>query len=218
MSRNELTRHSRSRPWRLRLVWLALAATGLATAAFAGADFAARSDADLMRRTITRQRVAEGQVAKPPLAREDKPPTAEQMFAALDTYEADMDKAVEHGEKLRIHAYRSKDIIRMTCVDEKLGQMKEVIAIAKPRFTTIKTAAGDELRLRSQFTTIREGWERVNQLAADMESCMGDVLDAVAIGSLPGEQNDPGASIDDPTRPPDPTSVLDRPGLASPVK
>jgi hypothetical protein len=216
MSRNDLTRHSRNRPWRLRLVWLALAATGLATAAFAGADFVAKPDKDAMAHTITRQRVAEGEPAKAPQKRQDTPLTADQMFAAVDSYESDMNKALEHAESLRVKAYRSKDIIRMTCVDEKLGQMKEIVTIARPRFTTIKSAGDDELRLRSQFTTIREGWERVNQLSADMENCMGDTLDNVAIGNL-NEEGGPGASIDDPTRPPEPTNILERPGLASPV-
>jgi hypothetical protein len=199
-------------------VWLALAATGLATAAFAGADFAAKTDNQAMDRALTRQRVAAGEPAKAPAKRQDSPLTADQMFAALGSYEADMDKALEHGESLRVHAYRSRDIIRMTCVDEKLGQMKEIVGIAKPRFATIKSAANDELRLRSQFTTIREGWERVNQLSADMESCMGDTLDQVAIGKLNEEDTGPGASVDDPTRPPSPTNFIERPGYASPYR
>jgi hypothetical protein len=218
MSRNELTRHSRNLFRRTRAVWLALAATGLATAAFAGADFAAKPDS--MQRTIARQRVAAAEDAKAPQqrVRQDTPLTADQMLAAVVSYEADMTKALQHGEALRVNAYRSKDIIRMTCVDEKLGQMKEIMAIAKPRFATIKESTQDELKIRSQFTTIREGWERMNQLSTDMEACMGDVLDQVVIGKLNQEDLGPGASVDDPTMPPNPTQVVERPGYASPYR
>jgi hypothetical protein len=217
MSRDDLTRHFRNRPWRVRAVWLAIAATGLA-AAFAGAEIMATPDTNAMTRTITRQRVAAGEAARPPARESDKPLTPDQIFAAVASYEGDMTKALEHGESLRIHAYRSRDIIRMTCVDEKLGQMKEIMAIAKPRFTTIKNPMNDELQLRSQYTTLREGWERINQLSADMESCMGDSLEAIAAAGIPEEQNGPGAAVDDPTLPPNPTVTLDRPGYASPFR
>jgi hypothetical protein len=219
MSRNDLTRHWRNRPWRVRAVVLALAATGLATAAFAAADFTGWPDANKLGRTITRQRVAAGEPAKTARARQDTPLTPDQMFAAAASWENEMSKTLEHAETMRLQAYRSRDIIRMTCVDERLGQMKEVWAIVKPRFTTIHAATGDELSLRSQFTTIREGAERIAQLADDLEQCVGDTLDSVSATRLPGEDNGPGAAIDDPTLPPNPTTTpLDRPGYASPMR
>ena len=79
-------------------------------------------------------------------------------------------------------------------------------------------ATQDELKIRSQFTTIREGWDRMNQLSADMESCMGDVLDTVTMGKLNQEDTGPGAAVDDPTMPPNPTNIVDRPGYASPYR
>jgi hypothetical protein len=219
MSRNDLTRHWRNRPWRMRAVWLALAATGLATAAFAGADFTGWPDANKLGRTIMRQRVAAGESAGAPArVRQDTPLTADQMFAASATIEVEMQKQIEHAESLRIEAYRTRDIIRMTCVDERLGQMKEVWGIVRPRFTTIKTAVGDELNLRGQFNTIREGADRMNQLSADLEQCTGDTLDSATAGRLPGEENGPGAAVDDPTLPPNPTTTFDRPGYASPYR
>ena len=40
--------------------------------------------------------------------------------------------ALEHAEAVRIVAYRSRDIIRMTCIDDKLGQMKEASRTRRP--------------------------------------------------------------------------------------
>src|SRR5204863_8269345 len=115
---------------------------GIATAAFAAVDFTASPDAKLMGRVIMRQRVAAGQPAQAPArVRQDTPLTADQMFASAASYELDMTKALEHAENVRVHAYRARDIIRMTCVDERLGQMKQIMFIAKPRFTTIKLAS-----------------------------------------------------------------------------
>jgi hypothetical protein len=199
-------------------MWLGLAAMGLATAAFADVvDFAAKPDDARMNRAITRQRIAAGQQvqARP---RQDTPLTVDQMLAAAASYEPEMARALEHGENLRLHAYRARDLIFMTCVDEKLGQIKEILYIAQPRFSTIKTATHDELSMRSQFTTLREGWERINQLSAEMESCIGDGSGPVYLPGLAGEETGPGAAVDDPTMPPNPNNIVDRPGYASPFR
>jgi hypothetical protein len=223
MLRNASTRHSRtrisraftSRFWRGRALQLAIVSTGLVTA-IAAAQIATKPDQDPMSRAIAKQKVTVGQPANAAPERQRQPLSPEQMLAAAESYDADIKMALEHGETLRVGAYRSKDIIRMTCVDEKLGQMKEISGIAKPRFTTIKQAGIDEFTMRNQFTTIREGAERVKQLAEEMEACVGDALDDVTMGKINEEQRGPGASIADPTQPPTPTIEVERPGFASP--
>ena len=52
------------------------------------------------------------------------------MLILAPKYTADMQTAVEHAEDVRIAAYRTRDIIRMTCIDDKLGQMKTLINLA----------------------------------------------------------------------------------------
>lgn len=226
MRRNDHGRHAldnlrrgRALLWRGRALKLALVSTALVTA-IAAAQMATKPDDDAMSRAITHQQVAAGQAVKKPGAagRQDKALTPDQMLVATASYEVDMRQAIAHGEVMRVSAYRSKDIIRMTCVDEKLGQMKQVVNIAQSRFSSIKETTGDEFQMRSQFTVVREGWERVKVLADEMENCMGDSLDAVAVGQLNEEGNGPNASVTDPTQPPAPTFVLDRPGYASPYR
>ena len=172
-----------------------------------------------MAAAIVAQQIADGQGARRPGPGEDKPLTTRmQILAAAAKLEVDMRQAVAHGDASRVSAYRSKDIIRMTCVDDKVGQMKTVLSIAEPRFRSIKVTSGDELSLRSHFSTIREGWERIKQLDAEIENCMGDSLDAVAVGLINEEGSGPNASVTDPTQPPSATFVLDRPGQASPYQ
>src|SRR5262249_50810634 len=118
MRRNILGRHT----WRARSIWLAIGATGFATA-FATAGMTTKADPSAMKRTITHQRIAPGETAQPPSRDRDAPLSAGEMLTAADAYELDMTKLVEHAETLRIIAYRAHDIIRMTCVDDKLGQM-----------------------------------------------------------------------------------------------
>jgi hypothetical protein len=202
--------------WRGRAIRLALVGTGLVTA-LATADMATRPDDAAMGRAITRQRVAAAEAPSAAPERKGRALTPDEMLAAAESFETQIKQTLEHGETLRVGAYRSKDIIRMTCVDDKLGQMKQIYSIAKPRFVTIKQAGPDEFRLRSQFTTIREGYERISQLAEEMESCTGDSLDAVSAAKINEEGHGPGEAVGDPTLPPNPTTnVLDRPGFASP--
>jgi hypothetical protein len=217
MRRKASTRLSRTLTWRGRALQLAIVSTGLVTA-IAAAQIATQPDENAMSHAITKQKVTVGQPARAAPERQRTPLTPDQMLAAADSYEHEIKQAIEHGETLRIGAYRSKDIIRMTCVDEKLGQMKEIAGIAGPRFATIKQATNDEFNMRSQFTTIREGAERVKQVAEEMEACMGDSLDAVTVGKLNEEETGPGASIADPTQPPTPTMEVERPGFASPYR
>jgi hypothetical protein len=216
MRRKDPGRHSRNILWRGRAVRFALVSTALVTA-IAAAQMSSKPDDGAMGQTITQQKVAAGE-GVPPTVRRDKPLTTDQMLAAASSYEVDMRQAVAHGDASRVSAYRSKDIIRMTCVDDKVGQMKTVLSIAEPRFRSIKATNGDELSLRSHFSTIREGWERIKQLDAEIENCMGDSLDAVAVGLINEEGSGPNASVTDPTQPPAATFVLDRPGQASPYQ
>jgi hypothetical protein len=214
MGRKDPARHARNILWRGRAVKLALVGTGLVTA-LAGAQMAAKPDDAAMARTIKQQQVAEGQAPTPP-KETGKAMTPDEMLAAAVTYEAEMNRAFEHAEAARVSARRSRDIIRMTCVDDKHGQMRQVMVIAKPRFTTIKGLESDEFHMRAQFTIIREGAERMRQLSDELEACTGDSLQGVGDIRLEDEQHGPGGAVTDPTLPANPTLDLARPEQASP--
>jgi hypothetical protein len=204
-----------------RVTWIARGA--LATLLLAGGVYAADQvtapAADDLAKTIADQRVKEGVPAKPAQDPEHQSEklTHDQMIELVGRYDVESKTAYDHAENTRIAAYRTRDIIRMTCIDDKLTQMKDVINIATPRLLAFPSLASDELRMRQHFLVLQQARNRVMELATEVEGCMGDVLDAVTIGRIK-EETPATDSIFDPTRPPTPTHDVDRPGEASPYR
>jgi hypothetical protein len=215
MRRKDPARLSRNILWRGRAMTLALVSTGLVTA-LAAAQMATKPDDAAMSRAITKQQVSAAQVPSAPHDR-GRAMNPDEMLEASEAYEGEIKTTLEHAETLRIAAYRSKDIIRMTCVDDKVGQLKQIFNIAKPRFETIKQVTSDEFHMRAQFTTIREGTERIRQVAAELETCTGDSLEYVGAARINEEAHGPGVIEGDSTLPPNPTTIeIERPSQASP--
>lgn len=205
-----------------RSVWIlrgALATLGLAGAVYAADQATAPPAPADVRTTITAQKVRRGELVKSDQDLEHQAETlsAEQMTVLVSGYDTESKVAYEHGETSRFQVYRSRDIIRMTCVDDKLTQMKEVISAAKPRLVAFSRLVDDELRLRQHFVVLQLARNRVMELAAELEACMGDTLDGVSNNGL-REEATPGDPALDPTRPPTPTRDTERPGEASPYR
>jgi len=216
-----MARCMRGKPTR-RSVWIlrgALATLGLAGAVYA-ADQATEPPAPAdVGATITAQKVKRGELVKTneDLEHQAEKLSAEQMTVLVSKYDTESKVAYEHGETTRIQAYRSRDIIRMTCVDDKLTQMKEVLNAATPRLLAFSRLADDELRMRQHFVVLQQARNRVMELAAEILVCMGDTLDGISNSRIreEGSTSDP---VLDPTRPPTPTRDIERPGEASPYR
>ncbi len=199
-----------------RILKVTMALSSLAGAVYA-ADLATAPEAPNLGQTIVSQRVSEGQLVTAGQAGGSPAPdySTGQMLDLAQTYDKEMRAAAEHAEDVRILAYHSRDLIRMTCIDDKLGQIKSVINIAQPRFLTLRTFTTAELAMRAQFSVINQAHERVAELVAQIDSCLGDTLDAVSVGRI--EEEEPrDDNINDSTRPPSPTIDVDRPPEASP--
>ncbi len=199
------------------MVKAALMTLGLAGGVYA-ADQVTAPPAEGMEQTVKTQRAGEGRKLTPEEfehQRETLEPA--QMFELGLKYQQEMAVALEHAETVRIAAYKSRDIIRMTCIDDKLGQMKEVIKIATPRMLNPKKDY-EPLLLRQHFTIVQQARERVSELAAEVDSCIGDTIDSVAYGRIKQGAPPPTDNVFDPTRPPEPTQVVDRPPEASPFQ
>ena len=205
-----------------RSVWIlrgALATLGLAGAVYAADQATEPPAAADVGTTITAQKVKRGELVTPTedLEHQAGKLSAEQMTALISKYDSESKVAYEHGETTRIQAYRSRDIIRMTCVDDKLTQMKEVLNAAKPRLMEFSRLGDDELRMRQHFVVLQQARNRVMELAAEIQVCMGDTLDAVSNGRI-REETPTSDPVLDPTRPPAPTRDIERPGEASPYR
>jgi hypothetical protein len=190
----------------------------LAGAVYAGEQVTAPAPDDVSK-TITDQKVREGTLVKTAedLEHQAEKLTTEQMLELVGKYDTESKTAYEHAETTRIAAYRTRDIIRMTCIDDKLTQMKDIINVATPRLLAFPRLVSDELKLRQHFLVLQLARNRVMELATEVEACMGDSLDAVTMGRIK-EETPTTDTIFDPTRPPTPTRDLDRPGEASPYR
>jgi hypothetical protein len=200
-----------------RILRVTIALTGLAGAVYA-ADLATAPEAVAdLGQTIIAQRVSEGQLVRDGQAgrRQVDAYSADQMLDLAKTYDKEMLAAVEHAEDVRILAYHSRDIIRMTCIDDKLSQIRAVINVAQPRFLTLRTFKTAELVMREQFSVINQAHERIGELGTQVDACLGDNLDAVNAGRIQ-EETPPDTNINDPTQPPPPTIDIGRPPEASP--
>ena len=196
----------------------ALATLGLAGAVYAADQVTAPPANDDVSQVITNQRIREGGLAKPAdVANQREKLSPEQMIGEVARFDGEAKTAYEQAEATRIQTYRSRDIIRMTCIDDKLTQMKEVMTVVGPRLQAFSTLTVDDLRMRQHFLVLQQAHNRIMELAAEVEGCSGDTLDSVSIGRIK-EETPEAETISDPTRPPSPTRDIDRPGEASPYR
>jgi hypothetical protein len=199
-----------------RIVKVAVALCGLAGAVYAADEVTTPSQADINRALVT-QLVTEGRLANAlPNAPADNTYTSEQMMILAPKYAADMEGAVEHAQDVRIVAYRSHDIIRMTCIDDKITQMKTLENLASPRMMMMRTFKAEPIVMRVEFDVISQVHDRVTVLGAQVDACMGDNLDSVSAGRIHEENQFTTTDVNDPTRPAMPLPTTDRPPEASP--
>jgi hypothetical protein len=197
-----------------RFLKIAVALTAIGGVVYA-ADQATAPPAPDLNRAIVEQMVNEGQSANAaPNAPADNKYTPEQMLVMAPKYAGDMQTAVEHAQDVRVEAYKSHDIIRMTCVDDKIGQMKTVINLAASPMFLLRTFKGQAIVMAEQFGIISHAHDRVTVLATEVDACMGDNLDTVTVGHIQEEQQPQDNS--DWSRPPSPFQSVDRPPEASP--
>jgi hypothetical protein len=207
-------KRARRNAWILRG---ALATMGLAGAVYAADQVTAPPSPDDVTKTITEQRIREGALARPPGNLEQREKlSAEQMIEHVATFESEMKSAYEHGDSMRIETYRAHDIIRMSCIEDKLTQIKQVMNVAAPRLQAFPTLVSDDLKMRQYFLVLQQANLRVTELAQELEGCLGDALDTISLGRI--REETPETDTVDPTRPPVPGHDIERPGEASPYR
>ncbi len=201
---------------RARTLKLTVALCGLAGAVYAADQATEPPPKPDVNQAIIQQLVNEGQLANAaPNAPPDSAYTTDQMLILAPKYTAEMEGAIEHAQDVRILAYRSRDIIRMTCVDDKIGQMKTLLNLAATPMLMLRTFKAEPVVMRTQFDVISRAHDRVTQLGSEVDACMGDNLSAIQAGQIQEEQGQE-PNVNDPTRPPTPITPIERPPEASP--
>jgi hypothetical protein len=232
MRRTTPARSTRVSPWRSRAVrlTLALAGTGfLLVGAIAVAEIGARpgpSGDTLLRKTIRRQRVAQGLPAVTQETKSEAKPeassepidtsTREGILAEATRIEGQLNRAVTHVEQLRVGAYHDKNLIRMNFLTTKLDDMKQIMGILTPAFVELRRPGQDLFVMRAKLTMIRQGAERLREAAASAENSLNDDSpDSLGDIGASNAQTNPNAGETDPTLPPGATFVNERPAEAS---
>jgi hypothetical protein len=131
---------------------------------------------------------------------------------------ADMNVMLKRVLQLKQTARKSKDIIKLNCVNEKLLELKQLLNIADTASTDLTEAitVQDEQGRYHQFTQIIISHEKAGSVRDEAEACVGEEL--IFVG--PTEVDVTGPNIpDDPTAD-DPFDFdpgdLEPPGYASP--
>ena len=165
--------------------------------------------------------MTEGQLVRPASVSEHQIEsfTPEQMLELAGKYDKEMKAASEHAENQRILAYRSRDLIRMTCIDDKLTQMMVVIKLAEPRLRRLGGDQGDLLVMRQHFSIVAAGARSGRPSSRrEVDQCMGDNLGTVSAGRIKEEATPETDNVFDPTRPrPRRTTSIDRAKPALPL-
>src|SRR6185312_276921 len=201
-----------------RTLKIAVALCGLAGAVYA-ADEATAPAGPTLEQTIAQQLVQEGQLAHQNGATSEvENYTPDQMLTLATSYDQEMRRSIDHAQDVKILAYRSHDIIRMTCIDDKVDQIKQVITLTESRYLMLRSFKSQVIIMQSQFAIISAAHARVRELTSEIDACMGDSLDAVSIGRIEEETTAPTNAINDPTRPQSSITSIERPPEASPYR
>lgn len=128
----------------------------------------------------------------------------------IATFAKDIGEAYRFVQQLQLQARKSKDVIRLTCINDKLIQMKAVQNI----FDDVRARSGTTGSTTEEGLVLEQGrdsWNKMRSLREQAQACVGEVQ--FQSESKSGWQ---GPDIpDDPSNNPFPDTPED-PGYASP--
>ncbi len=141
----------------------------------------------------------------------------EEQLRAVRSSLADMDKSQGRVDRMYGKAKRQKDIIKTSCIHEKLVRIKNYIALAREQFSRylMEKASGEtsaSVPLRQKISMFKE---RVDEMVVQAEQCAGEAI-AVTDRVQVTETIDPKIPQEDPTQPVGNLWVLSRPPEGSP--
>ena len=114
-------------------------------------------------------------------------------------------------QNLLDQARKEKDTLKIDCLDDKLTQIRVNLAGVEERTVSLELAvkAGDTVTANQQFTILKIYIAKIDGLAAEAESCVGDI--DVLLG-----QTETTVEIDDDITPSDPSQNPPVPDIIDP--
>lgn len=137
----------------------------------------------------------------------------ERSTKALGTMREALRQVLERREE----AQRTKDLVKLNCVNEKLTQIRGLLRISETADTTLQEAIARKNTTASEheYTRVMIANQKVAQLRAETEECIGQLAfrtDENLSVEVEEPRDLPGG---DPTRPPLPPDIIIRPPAAS---
>lgn len=136
-----------------------------------------------------------------------------EMASLAEAYSVDVANAVAGVESLRKNALEARDAIKASCVDNLLPEMRMIRDALAPRFRAIARRT-DDFTARADFLVIAPGMERIRELRADAEACVGQAIDSWSVFAAATETPS-GPSADSEAGAPPRDVIVDRPAEAS---
>jgi hypothetical protein len=116
-------------------------------------------------------------------------------------------------------ARESKDVVKLSCVNEKLTQMRGLVRISEQADGALKRALEKKQAAQAdhELAKVTLAQRKTEQLQADAQGCAGQLAFQVEGNVSVEVQSASELNGSDPTRPPPPETVLSRPPAASPT-
>lgn len=152
----------------------------------------------------------------PPVMRDPEILNHDEILSLSRKYGSDLADALLDGERHREKAVRERDSIKLSCIQDRLSNMKLMKKLADDGLVALDRPAirADDLRLRHEFRGVEMAHERVNQLHQELLECVGENLE-VTMGN--GQETTiPSTRATDPAAVVTETPRIERPIPASP--
>lgn len=143
--------------------------------------------------------------------------SGQDMLTQSQTYKTNTTQTAQRLSQMVEEARRQKDVIRLTCLTDKVVQANANMNILDKALMSLQDAVGrnDEGASTHEFTRITIVNQKVQILGAEAEGCVGEELQFVGATKVDVEIS-PNVRPDDTTQPSGPSNVFERPPAASP--
>jgi hypothetical protein len=143
--------------------------------------------------------------------------TPQETLAQSKDYYRKMQDVQKRILMLQAKAKKDKDVVKLNCVDDKLVQVRGHQVVTDQSMTSLNSAItrGDDPARLHEFTRLSILYQKVVTLGTEAEQCIGEDVSYVGATRVDVEI-DPSIPPDDPTQPPLPVPVVERPPEASP--
>jgi hypothetical protein len=114
---------------------------------------------------------AGAQPASPP----PKALSPEEMRLRLETLKADIDEDLRHVLHLQALARKEKDVIKLTCINDKLVQIKAQMNIFDSANLALDASAATDDAPRTTFSELEQASADIKKLRGEADGCAGEL-------------------------------------------